>query len=159
MSPDIQVELTLRSENERFPEARVTSAFEGAGLPRPTRLLTSDPKVRVFTLALYHPYEDFMYGLQNILAGTGTRIVSTRVIPALHDSQSDIGPTAELQIGRLEATDNFECCIEGCFRRATTRLTFTDHPERYRSGEYCARHTCTTFDRLRNEGAQEPMPA
>jgi hypothetical protein len=159
MSPDIQVELTLRSENEQFPEASVRSAFEEEGLPGPTRLLTTDPKVRVFTLPLYNPSEDFIYGLQNMLMGTGARIVSTRVIPALHDSQSDIGPTAELQIGRLEVTDNFECCIEGCFRRATTRLTFTDHPERYKSGEYCDRHTCETLDRLRNEGEQEPMPA
>lgn len=158
MSPDITVELTLRSENQRFPEDSVTNAFEEEGLPLPTRLFTTDPKVRVFTLPLYNS-EDFIYGLQNMLMGTGARIVSTRVTAALPDSLSDIGPAAQLRIGRLEATDNFECCMEGCFRRAMTRLTFSDHPERYRSGEYCPRHTAVTLDRLRIEGSQEPTPA
>ncbi|HUE02925.1 MAG TPA: hypothetical protein VMR62_25380 [Bryobacteraceae bacterium] len=155
MSPDIRVELTLRSENQRFPEALVTRAFEEKGWPRPTRLLTSDPKVRVFTLQLHHPSEDFIYGLQDTLEGTGAKIVRTHVTPALHDSLADIGFSAQLRIGCLEASDNFECCTEGCFRRAMTRLTFTNQPERYRSGEYCPRYTSETLDRLRIEGLQE----
>jgi hypothetical protein len=159
MSPDITVELTLRSEYERFPEASVRSAFEEDGLPRPTRLLTTDPKVRIFTLLLRNPSEDFIYGLQNILAGTGAKIVGTRVIAVPYDSESDIGADARLQIGRLENTDNCECSIEGCFGRATTRLTFTDHPERYRSGKYCPRHTCETLDRLRIDSERESTPA
>src|SRR5580692_9560821 len=112
MLADFMAELTLRSEDERFPEASVKSAFEQEGLPCPTRLLTTDPKVRVFSLPLYHPSEDFIYGIQNALIGTGARIVGTRVTPAPYDLESDVGP--QLRIQHLETTDNFECRVEGC---------------------------------------------
>jgi hypothetical protein len=130
--PNITIEFTLRSENQRLREASVGSAFEEEGFPRATRLLTGDPKVRLFTLPLHNPSKAFIYGRQNILAGTGVKPVRSLVTSPLRDSESNIGPDARLQIGRLDCAWS----IEGCFTRATTRLTSTDHPERCRFGKY-----------------------
>jgi hypothetical protein len=153
MSSDICVEVTLRSENKRFPEGMVVPAIEAWALCRPAPLRTADPKVRVFTFELCDPSQDFMYELENVLMGTGTRIVRTLVAPAGPGPHADTGSSAGLQIHPLQDTERFDCRVDGCAKHAAARITFTDHPERYHAGEYCPRHTLETLEHLLVETA------